>query len=145
MDKPLFQEQKKWIFQDILEDIDRIRPKISHKKGLDILTTMMQQAMENTLPSTSKEEYVYGIAEHINPYSYERRIPYETLCTALETAERKGWRLRFELDPEYLSEEEAAIYLQTHPKLTWNDRIAVGSRRDQNDGWSYHIEFDKEI
>ena len=127
----------------IFRDIERYRDLIPNKHGLEILIDMMKRACEDKIDSEEEKEYIRSIADQVFPYNYDCNIPYDKLCEALDVADKNGWRLKFALDVEFYSEEATEEYLRAHPDLPWYERRIVGSRRQQCDGWSSHIEFEK--
>ena len=130
-------------FNTILCDIDKFQDLIPNKRGLGILKKMMREAANNEIASSEDAEYVRRIANHIFPYSYDCRVPYDKLCDALDVADKNGWHLRFALDVEFYNKEASEEYLMEHPDLPWYEKRKVGTCASQCDGWSYHIEFEK--
>lgn len=130
-------------FNSILIDIKKFKDMIPNKPGLEILVNMMIKAANNEFESEDEKKYIKSIGEHIYPYSYDSRVPYDKLCEALDLADRNNWRIRFVLDVEFFNKEATEEYLRQHPELPWYEKRKVGSCVTQCDGWSYHIEFDK--
>ena len=130
-------------FNTILCDIEKFQDMIPNKRGLSILKKMMQDAANNEITSSDDAKYAREIADHIFPYSYDCRIPYDKLCDALDEADKNGCHLRFLLDVEFYNKEASEEYLREHPDLPWYEKRKIGSCASQCDGWSYHIEFER--